>query len=251
MRAKAITFDATGTLIHSPRRVEIYAEVLGRHGVPAPPAEVRRLMAVVWQELDCRAEIGRDRFSAHPEGPRGWWRRFLERLVEHLGASPPGPFAAAELYHRFGEAAAWEVYPEVPAALAELAGRGFALGVVSNWDERLAPLLGALGLGEHLSAVVASAEVGVEKPDPRIFLAALARLGVEPREAVHVGDRRRDDVEGAQAAGMGALHLVRPGPASVLRPARRPPGRGDLADLASLPERVSRPPAALRSFPAR
>jgi putative hydrolase of the HAD superfamily len=242
---RAITFDVTRTLIHSPRLIEIYREVLARHGIEAPAAEVRRLMPVVWQELDCRAEVGRDRFSAHPEGPRGWWRRFLERLCEHLGAPSPSPFAAAELYHRFGRAEAWEVYPEVSATLAALARLGLRLAVVSNWDERLPPLLDDLGLGRRFDAVVYSAAVGVEKPDPRIFLHALERLGVEPEDAVHVGDSAREDVEGALAAGMEALHLVRPGAPSLIHPEAGRTSRGDLADLSPLPDliEISRAPA--------
>lgn len=242
---RAITFDVTRTLIHSPRLIEIYREVLARHGIEAPAAEVRRLMPVVWQELDCRAEVGRDRFSAHPEGPRGWWRRFLERLCEHLGAPSPSPFAAAELYHRFGRAEAWEVYPEVSAALAALARLGLRLAVVSNWDERLPPLLDDLGLGRRFDAVVYSAAVGVEKPDPRIFLHALERLGVAPEDAVHVGDSAREDVEGALAAGMEALHLVRPGAPSLIHPEAGRTSRGDLADLSPLPDliEISRAPA--------
>ena len=242
---RAITFDVTRTLIHSPRLIEIYREVLARHGIEAPAAEVRRLMPVVWQELDCRAEVGRDRFSAHPEGPRGWWRRFLERLCEHLGAPPPSPFAAAELYHRFGRAEAWEVYPEVPGTLTALSRLGLRLAVVSNWDERLPPLLDDLGLGRRFDAVVYSAAVGVEKPDPRIFLHALERLGVAAEESVHVGNSVREDVEGALAAGMEALHLVRPGAPSLVRPETGGSSRGDLADLAPLPDliEISRAPA--------
>ena len=199
----------------------------------------------MWQELDCLAEIGHDRFAAHPGGARGWWRRYLERLVEHLGAPPPGPFAAAELFHRFGEPAAWEVYPEVPATLAELARMGLKLAVVSNWDARLPPLLDRLGFGERFAAIVYSSDVGVEKPDPRIFHAALDRLGVAPHEAVHVGDSVREDVEGALAAGMEPLHLVRPGAPSALRREPAPAGRGDLADLSPLPELV-----AITRYPA-
>jgi putative hydrolase of the HAD superfamily len=232
---RAITFDATRTLIHSPRLVEIYSQVLERHGIAAPAAEVRRLMPLVWQELDCRAEVGHDRFAAHPGGPRGWWRWFLERLCEHLGAPQPTAFAAAELYHRFGRAEAWRVYPEVQSTLAALRRQGLRLAVVSNWDERLPPLLDDLGVGCHLDTVVYSAALGIEKPDPRIFAEALRRLGIEAGEAVHVGDSLKEDVEGALAAGMEALHLVRPGSPSVVQPLAAGDSSGDLADLSPLP----------------
>ncbi|HBL30079.1 MAG TPA: hypothetical protein DD490_24850, partial [Acidobacteria bacterium] len=98
---RALTFDVTGTLIHAPHLGALYAEVLGRHGVAVEPREAARLVRQVWQELACRAEPGKDRFTAHPEGARGWWKRFLERICEHLEAAPPSPFAAAELFHRF------------------------------------------------------------------------------------------------------------------------------------------------------
>lgn len=224
---RAVTFDVTHTLLHIPRLGEIYSEVLGRHGVGVAPESARQLMVQVWQEMACSADPSRDRFSSHPEGERGWWMRLLERMCEHLGAAPPSRFAAAELFHRFGSGDAYEVYPEVPGVLAALREQGLKLGVVSNWDHRLPKVLEELGLAPLLDAIVYSAAVGAEKPDRRIFLYALGELGVEPGEALHVGDGRLEDVEGAVAAGMLALHLT------------RNTGGGDLRDLASLPELVT------------
>ncbi|HEX2255001.1 MAG TPA: HAD-IA family hydrolase [Thermoanaerobaculia bacterium] len=239
---RALTLDATGTLFHSPRLVAIYAEVLARHGVTAPPETLERLIPEVFQELACSAEMGQDRFTAHPEGARGWWRWFLERLCERLEARPPSRFAAAELYARFAHAEAWEVFPEVRGILAELAGMGLPMAVVANWDERLPGLLEELGLGSFFAAVVFSAEVGVEKPHPAIFHAALEVLGVAPEEALHVGDRMQEDVEGALATGMEALLLVRPETAAG-RVAVAQGAGGDLADLAPLPELLALEPA--------
>src|SRR6185295_9864289 len=136
---QAVTFDVTHTLIHTPHLGEIYAEVLRRHHVDVDPPAARRLVGEVWQEFACSADPGLDRFAAHPEGERGWWRRFLERMCEHLEAPVPSRFAAAELFHRFGTAAAWEVYPEVPEVLEALVAQGLRLGVVSNWHHHLLP----------------------------------------------------------------------------------------------------------------
>jgi putative hydrolase of the HAD superfamily len=71
----------------------------------------------------------------------------------------------------------------------------------------VARLLEALGLAGWLDAVVDSGVVGFEKPDPRIFRHAAAALGVEPAEAVHVGDLYSVDVVGARAAGARAILL--------------------------------------------
>lgn len=220
---RAVTFDVTHTLIHCPRLGEIYSEVLDRHGVRVVPEEAARLVRLVWQELACVADPSRDRFTSHPDGPAGWWSRFLERLCQHLEAPPPSRFAAAELFARFARADSWEVYPDVRGTLSALRERGLRLAVVSNWDPRLPELLDRLGLAPSFDALVYSSEVGVEKPDPRIFEEALRRLEVAAGMALHVGDGRLEDVEGAQAVGMRALHLT------------RGRGAGDLRDLASLP----------------
>lgn len=233
---RAVTFDATGTLFHVPRLAPIYQDVLARHGIEAELDDLRGLIPRVWQEFACIVDMNRDRFASHPEGARGWWRRFLERLCEHLGAAPPSPFAAAELYARFGRGDAYDLFPEVPATLAALRRRGLSLAVISNWDHRLPGVLEDLGLAPWFDTVVYSAREGVEKPHPQIFERALAELGREPAEVLHVGDRLREDVEGALAVGMEALLLVRPDTPEGRKVAAAAGGGGDLADLGPLPE---------------
>lgn len=225
---RAVTLDVTHTLIHAPELGQIYADVLRRHDVPADATEAGRLLPVVWQEFACRTTLGVDRLSAHPGGPPGFWREVLERLCALAGWPRPSRFAAAELFDRFGRAEAWEVYADVRPALAELRRRGLRLAVVSNWDERLPGLLERLALADAFDAIVHSTAIGFEKPHPAIFAAALAELELEPEEAVHVGDSRRDDVEGAVGAGLAALWLDRG-------------GRGDVADLADLPRILGLP----------
>jgi len=97
------------------------------------------------------------------------------------------------------------VEPEVLATLEELRRAGYRMGLVSNISLRpdlMRADLERMGLAQYLDATVFSSEVGVRKPDPRIFQEALDRLGVEPPETVFVGDRLYDDVSGAQAVGM-------------------------------------------------
>ncbi len=209
---EAITFDATGTLFYAPRLGEIYSEILGRHGIEVAPGPARRLVREVWQELACLANPEQDRFTSHPGGARGWWLRFIERFAERLEAPPPSRFAAAELFSRFARADSWEVYEEVPAVLADLRERGFRLAVISNWDERLPAVLRGLELFDSFETVVTSGDAGAEKPDRRIFDYALARLGIPPERAIHVGDHPVEDCEGALAAGMvNAFRLDRSG----------------------------------------
>jgi putative hydrolase of the HAD superfamily len=208
----AVTFDATGTLIRCPRLGEIYAEVLGRHGVRLDPDAIAATFAVVWKELDCRLAPGADRFTAHPDGERGFWRELLERLCALLGAPAPSRFAAAELFRRFKLAESWAVVPGAAKCLERLSDARLRLGVIANWDSRLEPLLEALGLRDFFDTVVRSSALGVAKPSPRIFLEAATQLGVPSERVLHVGDRPLEDRDGARAAGMQALLVAADAP---------------------------------------
>jgi HAD superfamily hydrolase (TIGR01549 family) len=100
----------------------------------------------------------------------------------------------------------WGSVPEsTRTALARLKGGGFLLGVVSNSEGRVEEALEAAGLREYFDVVVDSGVLGIEKPDPRIFQAALQALRVAPEEALYVGDLYEIDVLGAQSAGIEAV----------------------------------------------
>jgi len=123
------------------------------------------------------------------------WDEGSERLVQDLRAVNP-PFGL------------WSVcLPEARGALETLRRLGLRLAVVSNSNGTVARLLEALDLARWLDAIVDSGVVGFEKPDPRIFRHAAALLGVETRDAVHVGDLYSVDVVGARAAGARAILL--------------------------------------------
>jgi len=107
----------------------------------------------------------------------------------------------------------WEgihVAPDASPTLRTLRAAGFRLGICSNAPYRPASMreqLAHVGLLPLVDAAVFSGEVGWRKPSPRIFAAALRALGAEPGATVHVGDRLREDVDGAHAAGMRAVRL--------------------------------------------
>ncbi len=65
--------------------------------------------------------------------------------------------------------------------------------------------LKTIGLHHYFNHMVSADDVGIGKPEPEIFLHALALAGVQPDEAVHIGDHLTDDVAGAKAVGMHAI----------------------------------------------
>jgi putative hydrolase of the HAD superfamily len=228
---RAVTLDAAGTLIAVAEPVgETYARVAARHGVhvTAEAAEAGFRRAMASQAPLAFPGAGE---TERPARERAWWYAVVRAA---LGATSPGAAldaAAAELFAHYAGAAAWLVFPEVPAVLAALRARGLRLAVVSNFDGRLLPLLDALGISERVDAVVPSTLVGSAKPDARIFHAALARLDVSPAAALHVGDDLSMDVTGARRAGLRAALVDRLGRAPAA-----PAGVAVLRSLDRLPQ---------------
>jgi HAD superfamily hydrolase (TIGR01509 family) len=86
----------------------------------------------------------------------------------------------------------WKVVDTVHGTLTGLKARGFALGIVSNFDETLPELCVQFRLTPYFDAIVVSSIVGVEKPDPEILNIACRQLGVNPSASLYVGDHPFD-----------------------------------------------------------
>lgn len=176
-------------------------------------------------------------FDAAPDEPTCWRAhyemvRVLDGMVEPdypevsrrmaaaLGVPPERCAAAGPVVSEVYLDNRWVAAPGAARALERLAARGCALAVISNSTHgRMEAWLGEVGLcgapggsgvpvpGIEVVAVLDSAVLGIEKPDPRIFEAALAALGVAPSGCIHVGDSVALDVRPAQAVGMCAVHV--------------------------------------------
>jgi putative hydrolase of the HAD superfamily len=195
---KAVLFDAGNTLLFLDYD-RMAAAVGAALGVPLDPA---RLAAAAGDAA---------RAAEHARGEDGDRARvYLEALF--TGAGVPAARmeevrGCLERLHRKNHL--WcRLAAGTREALERLRAGGLRLGVVSNSDGRVEEALVAAGLRDYFHVVLDSALVGVEKPDPAIFRAALTALGVAPAEALYVGDLYDVDVVGARAVGMEAVLLV-------------------------------------------
>jgi len=102
------------------------------------------------------------------------------------------------------------VFPHVLELLQTLRGSGRILGVVTNTSSESVPnrVLEATRLKCFFDIIVTSAQFGVRKPYPGIFLHALERLGARPRQSVFVGDSMKHDIVGARSVGMKTVILT-------------------------------------------
>ncbi len=196
---QAVTFDIGGTLITPwPSVGHVYAEIAARHGHPGiSPKLLERRFAAAWKAFP------------NFNHTREQWATLVEATFRGLVPLPPRQTFFPALYDRFTEPAAWHVFEDVLPALEALKARRMKLGVISNWDERLRPLLRALNLDAYFDVIVISCEAGCSKPSPGIFKRAIEALGMPAAAVLHVGDSLPLDVHGAAAAGMRGLLLER------------------------------------------
>ncbi len=199
MSLRAILFDAGNTLLFLDYE-RLAARVSAELSVPLSAAELSRHGSAAARSLENAKGTDRER-----------GRAYLLLLFELAGVPVDRTTELEQaLYALHRERHLWSgVDPRTSEALAGLRKAGFRLAVVSNSDGRAEEAMQAAGLDSYFEFVMDSAQVGVEKPDPRIFMLALERLGLNPAEAMYVGDLYEIDVVGARAAGLDVV-LVDP-----------------------------------------
>ena len=165
-------------------------------GIERSPEVIRGAFAAEVRHYRPRAATGRD-----PESLAALRldcaRVFLEAAAADL--------APESFVDDFMASIVLEPAPGALETVAALRRRGLELAVVSNWDVGLRELLDRIAAASYFTTIVTTAKAGAPKPDPAVFRLALARLGVEPSRALHVGDEPEDE-RGAAAAGMRFAH---------------------------------------------
>ncbi len=209
MTIKAVFFDAAGTLFEPVRKVgESYAAFASRYGVGLTAAEISHRFRI------CFEEAPRLAFPGALDGQlgaleRAWWRNVVARVFEPCGPIERFESFFDELFAYFAAPDAWRLYPEVTETLTALQQRGVRMSVISNFDSRLLAILDGLGATRFFERVLISSRVGYAKPDARIFHAALQHHGIAAEEALHVGDSKVHDLQGASNAGIRGLLIDR------------------------------------------
>ncbi len=208
---RAVFFDVGNTLLYAhPSVPEVVRQVLAEEGHIRDLSVIDEYMPMLDEYYEDRYRED-DTFWRSDDETLGVWVGMYSLLCRQLGIDADAEHIAHRVYDEFGCADRWRAYDDVRPALQRLAARGIRLGLISNWDGRLVGLMDGLGLSELLDAVVSSADVGLHKPDPRIFELACERLGVAPSDAAHVGDHQYADIIGAEAVGMVPVLIDRHG----------------------------------------
>jgi putative hydrolase of the HAD superfamily len=223
---ECVFLDAGNTLLSPwPSFEGRLVAVAAQHGVSIEEAEAEAVIMAADREAIWPTDW------TDPATQREFWYGFYTQVLERLGHDGDRQELAGALYRTFTDPASYRLFEDCRPALEALVARGLKLGIISNFEPWLEEILRLEGVLELFSALAISGVLGVAKPQPAIFHAALDEAGVAPEAAIHVGDH--PDVDGAAARAVGIA------PVLIDRFKRLPPEAGPrIRSLAELVELV-------------
>ena len=239
---RAVFLDVGETLLCAhPTWAHVISDVAGMHGAPITPEALLATERELAPVIASRFRDGERHTTSLGKSRAHWTWRYSE-MLSSCGVSDRMIPAIAEACHtRFNDFDTWVLFDDARPLLDELDRRrkqdGLIVGVVSNWEKWLEPLLNHWDLTRHFDFLVVSGVVYSEKPDEAIFDAALTHAGLTRSEsnlAIHVGDSVTADVEGARAVGVRPVLLDRDG----RYPPERTAGTPVIRSLAELPRLI-------------
>lgn len=189
---RGLLVDAAGTLLQpSEPAAEVYQRYASKYGLRLTGKQILERYRSAYSKPWAGSSI------RYVQDGRPFWR-FI--VAESTGSTNQDLFE--DLYEYYATGAAWKVSPGAVESLNRIRIHlNIKTAVVSNFDTRLRRIMNDLGLTDLFDAIIISAEVGVEKPNPILFELACSELGIKPEVAIHLGDDRRNDVYGARDAG--------------------------------------------------
>ncbi len=202
-QVKCVAFDAVGTVIKpDPPVVAVYTQIGNQHGSAITETQVANRFGQAF-----RAEYDSSN-STDEANERLIWRRIVERVFDDL-SDPALEVCFEELHAHFGMPEAWRCFSDVEVVLSELKERGIDCVLASNFDQRLHAICEGHAELNGFSARFISSELGSYKPNPLYYQAMLKSLELNRDELLMVGDDWANDVNGAKAVGIPAVHLDR------------------------------------------
>lgn len=231
---QVIFFDAAQTLFHINGSVaEIYLQYAVRHGFRQTPTSLGAITQAFSRAFkDASPPVfALTEPAALKQSERLWWFDIVHNVFYRVGMFEGFDEFFEEVFQVFENPKTWKLYPETEAVLRQLKAQGLELGIISNFDSRLFPVLRGLGIEQFFDTITISSLSQAAKPAPKIFQLALEKHAIDPEEAVHVGDSLKEDVEGAAKAGLTSVLIDR-----ELRVTEGlPPGALRITSLSELP----------------
>lgn len=142
--------------------------------------------------------------------PPPWPDGYAHDLFETLGILDQDTEIVADAFwdHHLNKENLWAfTFEWVRETLSLLHRQGYRMSVLSNSDGRTDNVMCRTGLRPYFEQIFDSVELGIEKPNPKIFEKILNELELQPKDVLYIGDIYYIDILGANQAGLGAIHI--------------------------------------------
>jgi putative hydrolase of the HAD superfamily len=206
---KAVFFDFYNTLAtHHPPREEAYVNACRELGIEIEARTLFNSLPAAdtyWRDENSHSPIDK----RTPEEKTNLYAEYGTRILKGAGVEVSRDTALQLLAKLQQHKWKFKAYDDTLPTLKELKNRGLILGLVSNVAQDMESTYTELGLQPYLDFKVTSAEVGCDKPRPKIFMAALKKAQVKPEESIYVGDQYHLDIVGARGVGIKAVLIDR------------------------------------------
>lgn len=209
MKYRAVFFDRDGTLTQAnPKVRQWYVQTVSAWSGKPFEMDYDKMTA-----LFSLAAEDRDPWYRNLDDERAFFRRYYRCLLAGEGVTEDVGARADILFDRLWCRDERILYPEVIEVLEYFKGKGYRMGVISDTSPSLELTLEQVGIAAYFASFTASSLVGVMKPDPAIYNAALAAQGVCAGESLYVDDYK-PEADGARDLGFTAFHIDRKGESS-------------------------------------
>ncbi len=232
-KVNTIFFDAADTLFYIEKGLgNTYAQVAKKHGADPHPDNLRKAFSKAFTTAPPLAFGGVSQ-EERKVLEKDYWKDIVETVYNEVGMFEGFDAHFDELFEVF-RSRAWAIFPETKEVLNKLKDKNYKLGIISNFDSRVYDVMNNLEIHEYFDSFIISSEAGHAKPDPNIFHIALAQIGSDPKECIHIGDNIYNDFHGPRSLGIHALLLDRENDYESI---------GDEHKIANLEEILKRLPA--------
>ncbi len=206
---KAVFFDLYQTLVHyQPAQEELEAAALESLGIETT-AEALRHPILTANEFIYNQFAKKNLSQRSREDLMALYSEYQRIVLKEAGIAADEKIVLRLLGMMQQAKMDLILFDDVIPALDGLKKRSLTLGLISNIEQNMTAALEKLGLSTRLDIVVTSQDAGFTKPQPEIFQYALKKSGVEPADAVYVGDQYQVDMVGAKSVGIQGILLDR------------------------------------------
>mgnify|MGYP001573201633 CR=1 FL=1 len=203
MKYKNILFDFGDTLVYlQPSKEDVFLKVLSENGIKIDKEEIKK--AFLHNDYIKQSAIT----LKNEEGKRNFLINYNKKILSSLNINDNLDSLAIKINNEFKKTH-WKLFSDTIPVLEKLKKMRFRLALLSNWESKLHEVCKKLGIYDYFELVLASTDVGIEKPNREFFEIILSKLDMVSKETIYIGNDYELDVISSRNVGIKPILIDR------------------------------------------